>query len=416
MKRIALTMAALLAPAAAAAQTPPPVLQIPHPPMVQLPPPPIAAPRSTPDRYAPFVRASHPVTIQDGRRLDIDFIVQDDFPALRFTGRNMVPEFAPVRGTLPLLTLLADRRLEPFWPAILEWAGPGLMRAVEADLALAKRQYEGGFGLPARATAESSVGSQGRALLQYASVLAEAGRRSEGVALLRARIADGKWTLAERTMLQLRLASILDNGGDSEVALKVLAEGEADTPGTGYDVNFTVNRAAMLAENGRFAEALKTIEAAQRLFDDLERGDIDDGGEKVPGSNRQFDWIRACALWGLDRKAEANVLIKRMRAAPEPRVDGLLPARSVQIRTRADLCMHDYDHFASEILLSIEQSWVAPGAWIWLQPGYRPRRPHVAAMAERLRNDPRIRAAMGERMRILPPEFTPALNRLREGG
>lgn len=363
--------------------------------------------------FAPYVLASQQLRFE-GRATRIDFIVRDEVPILAITrGRSRESLFLLLSGPDQLLLLLADRRFEPLWPAMIEWAGPGLERAARSDIDLARAVYDGGGTLWSNTTAQSSTRPRIRALLQYARALQHAGRVEDATVVLRNEIStmplDTEWGQAEATMLRLQLVHGHHENGDSEAALAELRQGEDALRGTSYAVNFTVNRAATLAEIGRYAEALAAIEAARQEFDTLSEGEPGEGSERIPGSDRQFAWIRACALHGLGRAAEAAELMRQVRAAREPRDAFFVVSSNFDVQLRADICMGNREAVVLHLLNLIEEDPLIFPVGHMLQPNFLSMLPGFERTMRDVRVDPRIVASTRERMRELPPDFAPAL-------
>ena len=366
-----------------------------------------------PDYYAPFVKATQPLEFCHCALL-AEFIVTSDSGLLRLRRENgYVLQVVELNEPLLVLRVLADQRMAALWPAILDWAGPGLEKIADAAALRARAAWRLGYEVEPKNTAESSVRAPTRALLQYSNTLLASGRRDEAAALLRGTLAEplrrGNWAAAERAMLRLRLANLLSNSGDTENALAELARGEAEAKGTAYAINFMVNRAAFLAEAGRYAESLTAVERGSAAF----HGKISGGGERIEGSDRFFDWIRACALKGLGRTAEAEALAARVRAAPPPVGDGFVVQSNLGVNFRADRCLGDHEGLVRDMLEAMDGPALASSAWLVMQPAYRDER-RDAPLLEAMRRDPRVIAALAGRMRVLPPELVPALKQWRD--
>lgn len=364
--------------------------------------------------FSPYILASQQLRFE-GRATRIDFIVRDEIPMLAVTrGRSRESVFLLLRGPDQLILLLADRRFEPLWPAVLQWAGPGLERAAMHNVDLARAVYDSGGTLSSTTTAQSSTRPRIRALLQYAVTLQHAGRVEDAAVLLRNELStmplDTQWGQTESTMIRLQLVHGHHQNGDFEAALAELRQGENALRGTSYAVNFTVNRAATLAETGRYAEALVAIEAARQDFDSLTEGAPGEGSERIPGSDRQFDWIRACALHGLGRADEAAELMQRVRAAREPRDIVFVMDSNLDVQFRADICTGNREAIVLHLLNLIEEDPLIFPVGLLLQPNLSSALPGFGRTMGDVRNDPRIVAATRERMRELPAEFAPALS------
>ncbi len=401
--RIAVTLAALalaFVPAIAAAQNVP---------MVQAPP-------ALQDDMAPFVRATAQ-TMFESRDTRIEFIVREGIPMVRFTpGWGHTVDVWLLRDHASVLRVLADQRFSGLWPAVVEWGGPDMRKASDALVRLTQLAYSTQLDLGPRTTAENTGGLRARTVLQYADALHAAGRRDEGVALLRKTLAEAdaaRWDIAESNVVRLRLAGTLHGDGQSEAAITELRIGEANPSEGAYALNYEVNRAAFLAEDGRYAEALATIGDVTDHYFGHQSRKYRHHGERVPGSGREFDWIRACALKGLGRDDEAQALIAGLRAAPEPPDEGFFPPTNFQVNVRADLCFGDVEGLVHDFLRALRPNAIAPVALLWLQPE-RVLDPRRDALLARVRADPRIAAALAGLMRPFPAALVPALNQWRD--
>jgi hypothetical protein len=211
-------------------------------------------------------------------------------------------------------------------------------------------------------------------------------------------------------MLSLRLASLRQLAGDGAGALAAMSRDEAALgKGSDYAVNFRVNRAAYLAEAGRHAEALALVEAVRAAYQAAEDQPIGAGGEKVPGSDRHFQWIRACALKGLGREAEGAAAAAAIFAAEQPTDEYLVVDSNALIRLRLARCTGDAAMAAREIAADARRLPIGGSPFLLLQPalrlgGFDP------AFRRRILEHPELAAELRGRFRELPPELVPALN------
>lgn len=353
--------------------------------------------------------------LPDGAVLSVKIVA--DRPLLTISGMGPLPAEYEVSDRDTVLRILADDRLSPLWPVLLDWAGPRLERVRGFALPSLREAYRKQRNAAAPvSSAESTVRPAARAALQLAAALVDAGYRDEAVALIiaerearKARKSD--WQRIEYVTFTVRLSTMMHLSGRSSEAISLL-ESEARLGNEPYGINLDVNRAAFLAETGRFAESLALVDAISHQFDATQDGDYGRGGEKLPGSARQFDWIRACALAGLGRSGEAAPLIAALRTAPDPTDNVFVPAPGAQLRMRAAICMRDRDAMVRELLDDLTQSSFANAALIWLQPSLTP--PFVEQrFLDEVRGDARLIAATEGRLRVLPADLTPALNAWR---
>jgi len=420
-KLIAAALAGLTAPATAQTTAPLPMVP-PPPPLPRVPPPMLQANPVSPipdSRDVPNLRGRQEVQVK-GFTVWIELVAfgASDPGAEEWYIQARLPNGRPLMSTGierpgTLILLLADPRMSDLWTPLLQWAGPDLGIFKQQYLERARKAMEGAYAYEARNAAESATGPVVRGVLQYAQALDDVGRKEEAIALLRARLGPeprGK-TLddADLTMLWSRLGKLIS---DIDPAAGVLeyAKGEASLAGTEYAVNFTINRAATLAESGRYAEALKAIDQARAEFDALQEVGPD-GGEKLQGAYREFDWIRACALKGLGRTAESAKLFRSVRAAPEPPRDQLMPPTNLQVGFRAALCMRDRESLVEQFVDGLN---TRPFVSTWgdiLQPHIWKRDAATTAFIRDAARDPRVVAAAKGKVRALPDTLTAALNR-----
>lgn len=324
------------------------------------------------------------------------------------------PKVLPLDSPNNLFRALADRRLAEFWPAIEKWAGPNIGRLRLTMVDHARRSYEAGGNRWPSNTTEAVVRGKVRGLLNYTSILSQTGQDVAALQLLLAARKDmllsKDWQRIEWVAVTTRIAWLQHRLGLIDTALATLEDG-ANRLGTTnqdfYALNLEINRAAILAETGHYAEALALIERTDARFGAAPQKSKG-GGQKVEGSDRHFAWIRACALHGLGRTEEADREIARISG--KPIVDRAFRQESdQQILTRAAFCMRD-----TAMLKRVDLAILADESWdseypSYLQPEYRdPLRDETVAAA--VRNDAEVQAAFAKRWRILPPSIIEGLS------
>jgi hypothetical protein len=352
-----------------------------------------------------------------GRFVTLDLLFHDERAILVIEPEAGLPVTTRLDSPDRVLALLADTRAAPLWPELIKWAGPSLERLRERRLAAAEEAWrQGRIAYPLKSTAESAAAARTTALFQYAGALEEAGEGAKAQALLREHLAALPLKTAEQrfqwSLAAISLANSLYRTGDVKGAVAVSEHAQAVLGDSPFALNPAVNRAAYLAETGSYAEALAGIEQAQARFEKTtEKSD-----EGIAGSERQFGWIRACALAGLGRSQEAQRALAPVLTEQEPSDRDFLLESNFSIRFRAMRCMRDKEAVVRALVADIERAPVAPGAFLLLQPGLR--RPWLTRFWEIVRSDPRIKAATAGRMRQLPPEFEAVMNRsaLRRSG
>jgi|GEM_PF-3430966 len=316
--------------------------------------------------------------------------------------------------------LLADPRAKSMWEPIIRWGEADLSVLRDRRIAAARIAAEGAGVLPLPTqTSEAIVGPRVRAVLQLAEALSGGGKIEEAIDLLRRTRGNAPPgadidRATEYLSLTLRLASAVRlRDGNGKAAVRILEEARPLLDPV-YGLNMDVNRAAMLAQDGRHAEALALIEAAEADFRNRSSEEFGSDRARVPGSLRQFRWIRACALHGLGRTDEARTTFAQVVAAPEPGEAAWVAASNLQIRLRARNCMGDVEGLVDEFIAQLDGGLPGQLVFEWVQPGAL--LPLVApATVAAVRAHPRLIAAMAGRVRLLPPELTPALNDWRQG-
>lgn len=319
----------------------------------------------------------------------------------------------PVTEPASALLILADQRLAFLWPALTAWAGPSLEGLRARALANIRRRWQDGWSAAPGSPTESSVRPRTRALLQYARALWSLGQRDEANGLLRARLAANErssdWDRAEYSMVTVVLANQLYADDDAPAADALHKETERALAGTGYAINATINRAILAVEQGRYAEGLALVDDAFAAFQVVAGKTRVDKGEAIPGSLRQFAWIKSCALHGLGRASEAVVWMRPVMAEAEPRGGGFILNSNSSVRVRAFMCMHDAGAVADEMVKRIEDTSLSPNELVTLQPTFHRARWNPATLAA-VRADPRVQAALAGRMHVLAPELALAVN------
>jgi hypothetical protein len=379
------------AQAVPAAKAPPPMLRV-------VPPP--------TDPFAAMVKAGGNVELE-GETYRLEFLVDGPLAALRIRGGpNGGASVYPLTSPDEILLLLADRKVEFLWPAITQWAGPSLERLKSNLLASAKGGYDRQRPVFfANESGQSILRPPARAVSQYARILQRTGDHSGAVALLRrealALNLKKGWGRTEYSILWTQLVGVLHNSNQSDAALAELSTGLAALGSSQYADNLAITRAAVLTESGRYAEGLRAV---NKVWDQYrKRGDA-----KVAGSERQFAWIRACALHGLGRIAEAKAAFPDLEARPDPVDKDWVVPTNASIQSRAMQCTGDVEGLVRLTVAELESGRLLPAILLVLQPDYEVQE-GVRSVWAKVRADPRVIAAAKGRIRLLPHEYAPAL-------
>lgn len=133
----------------------------------------------------------------------------------------------------------------------------------------------------------------------------------------------------------------------------------------------------------------------------------------MPGSDRQFAWIRICTLTQLGRAAEAQPLQAAMYPSREPTDKAFRVPGSETIRYRLFRCTGDAAAAAHELAADVAGP-LGGLAFLHLQPAYRIRGMDPA-FARRVAAEPEMMQALAGRFRALSATLAPALNRWLPG-
>jgi tetratricopeptide (TPR) repeat protein len=302
--------------------------------------------------------------------------------------------------------------MEFLWRPLAEWAGPGLVpmrdrliARLRTAAAVGDSQYR-----PAT-TVESTVRPQVRAVIQLASMLDQIGRADEAEQLLQQQLATidpkkgGGWRGIEWFSVAAGIAKARWARGDDAGAIAQYEFIEQRLGNSPYAVNATISRSSLLAFTGRYSEALAAVDGAYA------RWMSDNREDKVPGSERQFAWIRACALEGLGRHDEAQTAFQPVLADREWRDPDFVIEPDNDLRFRGRLCMKQRDALVGMLSSNLRDD-LFTSSLLALQP--ERRFPHDEAQWTALRTDPGLMKVASERMRVLPPDLIPALNGWRD--
>jgi len=360
------------------------------------------------DPAAVYIRASGWVSSAKGP-VFVELLTDKDEAAIRLrTADNATPEIHLLDTPYDALKLLADKRMQFLWQPLSEWAGPTLepMRdrgLVKLRAAAAARRVE----RPSSSTVESTVRPRVRSVLQLARYLIQIGRSAEAETLLQQELAGIRfkggtsWSGIEWFSVGGVIASARWERGDSDGTIKQYEFMERTMGASAFTPNAMISRASFLARAGRYGEALSLIDATWAAWN------RDNRGVKVAGSDRQFGWIRACALEGLGRHAEAVAAFEPVLRSNDTRDPHYYVEEDSVLKVRGAACMKDSNALAT-LLEDQLRNDLSPDALVTLQPSFRPKRD--LALWEKVRSDPALRKAASERMRELPPEMTAALN------
>jgi len=366
------------------------------------------------DPLARYVKAADWIATPDGA-IYVELIVDGEAALVRYRQRDEKrPHLTLFSTPAEALAFLLSRDTAFLSVPLKAWAGPDLQILRDRLIAGRKIAFETKRPVgPVLTTAQSAVREPVRALLQYTGLLTQVGRSAEAEAILRQRLAemqpktDKSWSALEWLTIASALANVRRDQEDYAGSIAYYKAIEKSLASGPYAVNATVNRAALLAEVGQYAEALTVIEQASAAFarQNTDRRSV---GDPVPGSDRHFAWIRACALNGLGRSQEAKTQLTVLAKDRTLQDKRFLIDPDNSLILRSSLCMKDYGALKSFLLSEIRTSPVST-AYVWMQPAYKPRGP-AAGLIQKLRDDPEMQNAVRGKMVVLPAELTGALN------
>lgn len=318
--------------------------------------------------------------------------------------RDMTVEYENVFG------MLSSTKAAALWPRLMAFVGEdgeGWRRALRkrADDLLTTGTATPRDGSPL----ENFVGGSVLITLQAAELYWQAGDAAMATKLLR----DKRLELESLDALTnpnlqfswisllLRQAKQVINNGDLEAGLELYRLIEAQTQFEGgFRANGLVNHAAVLAEFDRPREAIVLLDAAEKAAGPR-RG-------WVQGSERQFAWIRACALYQLgDKKGMEKAMEVIRKAAPALRraSGGIASTESIELRMA--YCMND-DAAVAQILHGDDSYLYEPG-WSAMQEGtfsFIPGKNATRQLARQRLSG----SASAPAVRQLPAALHPALN------
>ncbi|MEG3170284.1 hypothetical protein U1737_19020 [Sphingomonas sp. LB3N6] len=323
------------------------------------------------------------------------------------------PQAIEIKRLDDTLALLADKRLAAIWPQVTEWAGMGLEKLRDSAIGAAQVLFAKGRTKDADTSLGSVVGPKLRGTFLLADALLNAGRIDEATRLME----NARGTAPKKGMrgpiewaaTSTWLAKAQHVQGHVDAAIGII---EASIPPMGNDrtkVNLEVNRAAMLLEVGRAAEALSAIEAAQDSF-------AAPGGDgpfttnaRVRGSDRQFAWIKSCALSKLGRTAEAAAAAMPLHAAVEPQENRFVIDPTITLRTTLARCTGNVADAAQAYADALAGEPFGGDALLELQPALVQPSFDPAFMAK-VRQHPVLVPLLADRMQRLTGDLVLALN------
>lgn len=311
------------------------------------------------------------------------------------------------------LALLADKRLISIWPQVTEWAGNGLDNLRDNSINAAQALFAKGRMKDADTSLGSAVGPKLRGTFLLADALLNAGRIDEATRLMESARGStphkGMRGPIEWAATSTWLAKAQHVRGNVKVSIGII---EASIPPMGNDrtkVNLEVNRAAMLLEVGRADEALVAIEAAQASF-------AAPGGDgpfttnaRVRGSDRQFAWIKSCALSKLGRTAEAATAAAPLKTGVEPQEKRFVIDPTIRLRTKWARCTEDVANAAQAYADALAGEPFGGDALLELQPALV-QSSFDPAFMEKVRRHPVLAPLLASRMRPLLGNLALALN------
>lgn len=365
------------------------------------------------DPLAKYIKAAGSVPSPAGPVL-VDFLTDGDLAAIRVRRPDKPqPEILGIQSLDEALALLSDRRMEFLWEPLTAWTGPDLTAMRDRMIArLRAAAAEGSAGFRPRTTGESTVRPKIRAIVQLADYLRDCGREKEAEDLLGQQLATmrlkGDWKDLEWFEVAALIASSRWSRGDDQGAIEQYEFIEKSMGDTPFALNATISRASLLVLSRRYEEALTAINSAWTRFAAYQKSG--GSGDEVPGSDRQFAWIRACALEGLGRHIEADADMKLLSGDREWHDPDFVIASDKNLRFKALQCMGKPEPMIEALKDQVANSPIT-GALLDFEPAYHRRR--YQQFWDAVMSDPELSKMVAQRMRILPSEMSDALNHWR---
>ncbi|RYE98815.1 MAG: hypothetical protein EOO77_36555, partial [Oxalobacteraceae bacterium] len=296
-----------------------------------------------------------------------------------------------IKGLDDTLALLADKRLSAVWPEIMEWAGPELVKLRDSSISAAQAIYAKGRTKDAETSLGSIVRPELRGTFLLADALLNAGRIDEATRLIESVRGTAprkdRWGPIEWTATSTWLSKAQQVQGNVSAAIAIL---EASILPMGADrtkLNLEVNRAALLLEVDRAAEALTAIEGVQASFAAPGIGGLFTSNPRVGGSDRQFAWIRSCALSKLGRATEAAAAAAPLNGSAEPKEKRFVIDPTIRLRAKWARCTGNVTAAAQAYTDALRTEPVGGDALLELQPALnQPTFDQV--FLEKVRQDP----------------------------
>ncbi len=302
---------------------------------------------------------------------------------------NVDGMLALIRRPRSYTDMLADRRLEPFWPQIEERAGVGLT-AITAE-----------FSDWALARLDTNEGDRDR-FSDAAHALHFEGRFDEAVKLAQSwrNKQDDLDTIKEGDGWALNIqAYAYDALGETDKADAVFdALAAIDYEENYWVVNFVINRASRLIGRGRWEEGLEAAKLAREVA--KENGS--------PYAKMIVAEDHACALTKLGRDAEAEAELEYLRENWKD---------SATLAASGLMCAGKRDEAASLVRTAIADERYRDGVIGNLQADkfelfYAPS--ILPGINDLLSDYPELRADFEKYARAIPDEYTPAAHGLRK--
>jgi tetratricopeptide (TPR) repeat protein len=383
----------------------------PSPPPAPRRPPPVATTGADSALYDAHCGKSAVLLAQPGVAITrVGFVTEPGRPARLIlcvdSGKIGYP--IPIQSVDMALVFMAYRPFAPFWPAAeARWgADMGLLREEVRKTpifdAIAAYPY---------AKLMNPLSAYAMAASRTASGAADHAEARRLVEVELARLAERRARRPDRfdddfdmSLMILRLGNLVAQREGASAGADHLKDLIARYPiDAQYRTNTDINLAAILAEAGRYDEALAIIEP---LFAGFNPDPNDPDNYEIAGSVREFSWIMACALKGTQGAAAAGPFVTVVNSFRTEPVDQYLSATktNAEIQLRMYKCLNDPEGFAATLRRN-PPGFLAP-IWIELQEHGRPIAGTRMLSAE-VRRD--LAKAFADKYRQLPERYIPAL-------
>lgn len=314
----------------------------------------------------------------------------------------------PIQSIDMALVFMSYRAFAPFWPAAEARWGADMGRLREEVRKTPIREALASYPYARLMSPRSAIAIAASRTASGAADHAEARRLVEAelerLATRRARDPGDFEDDFEMSLLILRIGNLVAQREGASAGADHLKDLIARYPiDEQYRTNTDINLAAILAEAGRYDEALAIIGP---LFAGFNPDPNDPDKYEIAGSVREFSWIMACALKGTGSEAAAGPFVTVVNSYRQQPVDQYISATksNAEIQLRMYKCLGDPEGYAAT--LRRNPPGFLASSWIELQEQGRAITGTRMFSAEVRRG---FAQEWSDKYRQLPDSYTPAL-------